>query len=437
MERRYAYWRMPDGKPCKGDDNKHAPRALLTAIGKSARINQEGKITWDWSHLRIEHPLLGTIVLLDENGDELNQDDAECITRRALQSVIKSRGAGSLIDPPALLQEANSLLAAFLREESKEYMLVTSLSVGSFPARCIKVEGCRVMPLRTRDHYPYPEPLQDERRGTPNWSPSGPNHYKLIRVETSGRSVNEAAARALDALAVLCGLWSLFATYGSWSMRFGRQERKPIGVIALGPFHTLHKPDGALASPGYWYEPDFVEQHKTFSPTKGWAKIEKQRRWAMRKLSHLPFGDRLRRLIIRYAVALGKADLDVAFLHMWSILEALTDTVGTRYEETVNRATWIFPDRTLAKEVLSYLRCYRNQYVHAARSRENSDQVAYLVKSFIDPHLAGLLRNDFGVRNLEEYASCLSLPTCINELRTRRQRLGRALRIRESWKNTE
>lgn len=118
---------------------------------------------------------------------------------------------------------------------------------------------------------------------------------------------------------------------------------------------------------------------------------------------------------------------------MWSILESLTDTVGARYDETIKRVLWPFEDRQLSRELLEYLRTYRNQYVHAARSDDNRDQVAMLIKAFIDPHLVALIRNDFQVDTIKEYARCLSLPTSQSELRKTISRTARACRLREMW----
>jgi hypothetical protein len=206
--------------------------------------------------------------------------------------------------------------------------------------------------------------------------------------------------------------------------------------VHVGPIHTLHRPDGTPAADQYWYEPDYSEPSAQFKPND-WNKLDQQRRWAIRKLRGLSYRQDLRRLIGRYAAALSRSDPNVAFLQMWSILESITNTVGARYEDTVRRAAWVFPDSGSARDALEYLRCCRNQYVHAARSDENRAQVAQLVKSFVDPHLIHLLRNDLRVRSLEEYAGCLSLPTSVDGLVCRHRHVAQALRIRRSWSKSE
>ena len=115
---------------------------------------------------------------------------------------------------------------------------------------------------------------------------------------------------------------------------------------------------------------------------------------------------------------------------MWGMLERITNTVGTNYDETINRVVWIFSreSRPIAKDMLQSLRYRRNQYVHAGESRQESDQVAYMIKFFLDPHLLKLIRNSFNVQSIEEYGELLSLPTDIDTLDQKQVKVRQALR---------
>src|SRR5262249_31766373 len=147
----------------------------------------------------------------------------------------------------------------------------------------------------------------------------GSTKYCLVKVATQGRSEHEATENGLNALNLLRGLWSLIETQGSWAFRFGGHERKPLGVIHTGPIYTLHYPDGRLARDGlYWYEPDYIEDQRLFDGSGRWQKIEKRRKWAMRKMATLNYRRDLEDLLIRYAVALDQPNPSIAFLQMWS-----------------------------------------------------------------------------------------------------------------------
>jgi hypothetical protein len=150
-------------------------------------------------------------------------------------------------------------------------------------------------------------------------------------------------------------------------------------------------------------------------------------------MAKLPYRIDLEQLLIRYAGALEQSDFDVCLLQLWALLEKLTNTVGANYDETIRRTVWPYRDRSAAKESLECVRLRRNRYVHAAKSSDEREQLVYLIKSFIDPHLLYLVRNDFGVATLEEYAAHLALPADPKVLDRQRKQRSRALFLIRKW----
>lgn len=430
MAKRYVYWRTPEGRPHKGNDSKHAPTALLAAIGESASVTSDGGVGWkDLSFLRHRTPIRSAIIILDGDGRELNEVDTWIISHSAIDAVIKQSGTGRPVDPSKLLLEADKLAANHFRKQLAKYVLVTSLSIESFPATRVRMHGCEISPLRTRGvRFPLPECLGRSRCEDAIARHLKSTQYHLVNVKTEGRSIHEAIDNALEALNLLRGLWTLFATYGSWSLCLDGRRQKPVGVIHTGPVHTLHHANGTLAADFHWYDPDYKEDQPLFKPEKGWSKIEANRRWTTTRLRHLAYRDDLKALIVRYATALDHSTMDVSFLQMWSILERITNTVGAKYDDTIRRAIRIYSDRNVAKEILESVRLRRNQYVHAAKSREGCDQAVYAVKQFVDSHLFMLIRNEFGVRSLEEYGEYLDLPTDTQVLKKQLRHLTQAVR---------
>ena len=113
------------------------------------------------------------------------------------------------------------------------------------------------------------------------------------------------------------------------------------------------------------------------------------------------------------------------------MLEKITDTIGAKYDETIERTLWPFTsqDRFVFRNMLESLRYRRNQYVHSGKGDQESDQVAYMIKSFVDPHLFILITNQLNVHSLEEYGMFLALPTDAAVLEERKQMLVRAQRV--------
>lgn len=433
MRRRYVFWRTPAGKAYRGADQRHSLVEVLAEIGRTSKVI-EGRIEWVGFTLhRFETSLKAALVVLGPDGEELNDTDAWSVIWAGLRASIKKRGGGHPVAPSDLLREADSEAAAFFRKTLSRYTLVTSLSVASLPAKTSRIHGSVLAECTGAKRFTYPPALRYHQRSLPP-VPAG---YQRVCVKTYGRSIHEATSKALADVTLLRGLWTLFSTYGSWSISVGSTKRKALGVIHTGPIHTLHQPTGEPVEDIFWYEPDYLEAAKPFRPSKGWVPIEQHRKWAMRRINLLPYRGEMEGIIGRYAVALDQINLDIAFLHLWSILEKLTDTVGTDYDETVRRAVWPFSDRRLAGEMLKAMRLHRNRLVHAARSSDDRDQVAYLVKSFVEPHLLRLIRNDFRIGSLEEYGRHLAFPTNLESLERQHRQVGHALRwMRKSLTKT-
>jgi len=433
MGKRYTYFRMPNGKPYRGTDDKHAPVHILAEIGKSATLNPNGQVSWPGVFMNtLQVALKPLLVVLDPGDVELNETDAWQIVWEAIVTLVKS-APGKPVEPNKLLHRADKSAAKYFQTPPTKYALVTSLSIIDLPSKSIRVQDCTISSLKRRGkRFQHPKALSMQLDCSPFSIHIKSSKYRLAKVLTEGRSKYDATEKALNSVNLLRGLWSLFATYGFWSIRFGSTTRKPLGVIHTGPIHTLHFLNGTSVDDNmFWYDPDFTEDQSIYQPTNGWKEIEKKRRLAMRRLVTLEYKNDLEDLLIRYAGALDQPNTNIAFLQMWSILEKMTNTIGANYDETIRRTLWPFKseDRFLARNMLESLRYRRNQYVHSGKGDKESDQVTYMIKSFVDPHLLKLISNQFNVRSLEEYGEFLALPTDPDTIEERKQMLVQALRV--------
>jgi hypothetical protein len=433
MSKRYAYYRMPNGKPYRGDDDKYAPIHLLSEVGRSATVNEQGAVSWSnifFENLRVA--LRSAFIVINPDNDELNEQDTWQLIWQSLVELIK-KAPGKPVNPEELIKRADELAAVYFRTSPLKYVLLSSLAIPDLPKRSIRVRGCTVTFLKTKDKkYDIPRLLSKQFESSAIFKHIHSTKYRIVRVSTEGRSIYDASVKALDALDLLRGLWSLFATYGPSPLSSGGIGRNPIGVIHRGPIHTLHYPDGKIVDESIcWYDPDFTGEHPIFSDVEKWRQIEKERKWAMKQLATHECRSDLEILLSRYVSALDQPNTDLAFLQLWSILEKITDTVGAKYDETIKRTAWIFAkkDRGLVKDILELLRCRRNQYVHSGKASEQCDQIAYLIKFFVDPHIIKLIANKFRIRSIEEYGQLLDLPADVDMLEERQQLLLRALRF--------
>lgn len=433
MGARYVFWRTPDGKVYRGIDQKHAQIRVLAELSKIATRNPNGSISWSPFIYQLETSLKPTLAIIDPDSDELNGGDSWEIIKRAVRSWLEKTPNDQPTNPQDFIGEADRHAAAYFRQPLNDYILVTLLSVKSLPAKVVKLQHSIVRGLSGRGtRYPLPKVIKHQHSDFMSRAKKCDGKY--ISVAVSGRSIHAATHRALYDLTLLRGLWSLFSGYRSWSIAIGVPSQKSLGMIHSGPLYTLHTPDGKPVDDVFWSDAEFKTDAVLFQPTNGWERIEKNRRWAHRRLSALLYRRDLEEILVRYAVALDQTNVDVAFIHLWSILEKVTGTVGGRYDETVKRAVWFFDDRDLAAEMLGAMRLHRNRLVHSARSGDDQDQPAYLVKRFVEPHIIHLLRNDFRITRLDEYGQRLALPTDASLLRRERARLDSAIKLIENKK---
>lgn len=334
-----------------------------------------------------------------------------------MRDAVLEKGSKQPINGPQVLRLAELRARDYFLMPVKPFALVSGLSIKTFPAKRIVMEGCRIEPLSSRERYPYPSFPTFLRNPEVTNRLDASSKNQLIRVTTSGRTIYQAAEKAFRALNLLRGLWSLCATYGTWSMSFTGINRKPIGVIHSSLIHTIHNPDGKLAHEMYWFDRDSVEVQELFEPKRGWAEVEKFRLQSLKRLSRSRFRRETIDLINRYAEALDQVNHEVGFLQLWSILEKMTGTVGGGYDETIRRASWLFEDRKLAKDILECIRLRRNQYVHAAKSSDEPDQISYMLKNLVDAHLVHLIRNVYGALDLEDYSRHFALSTDLKTLK--------------------
>lgn len=426
----HVFFRDSTGQAYLRNDGKHTPTNLLSTMGKLSFLDGD-HVAWKiWPHQY--DALFSSFITLDRDRDELNVYDSKEIIWKALGDVAKT-APGKPLDATAVLKAGNHHAAAFFRQPFTNYSLVTSLSVNSLPAKRITVRGSVITSLSTRGkRYPLPKVLESESHRHRFAEHLNSSSYQLIRVCTKGRSIFEGVRRALDDLNLLRALWSLVATLGRWTTRFAGRPRRPIGVIHTGPVYTLHNMDGSAANDDYyWFDPDYTADLELFMQDHRWPQIERDRRWALKQMSRLPYGKELEELFARYVAALDQPNPNVAFLQLWSILEKLTDTVGAQYDKTIERSCWVYSkrDRPVMKETLDALRHHRNRYVHSGSAGQETEEITNLIKSFVDPHLVRLLNNNFKVHNFREYGEFLSYPTDIKTLERRLAWTSQALRV--------
>jgi hypothetical protein len=424
MSARYVYWLRPDGRRDKDSKQEFARIELLKAWISATTVSVDKKLSWTgFDFERLQTALQLSLTVLTPEHDELNQTDARRIIVGALVECAKSRTSVTPITSKEFLEVADTQAAEFYRAPLSGYYLVSCISTRSLPNFVAEYFGCTIEPIASRSDFPFSSSLN--HLGLKHtWEKTC---YQWVKIRAFGRSKAEAGDRALRALSLLRAIWTFSSSYGQWTIRFGSESR-PISSIHTGGIHTLHGLDG-FPLEDFWTETDGRSESNLFCPSGGWGELERCRSVVTTLLLKHAAKTEIEQLFLRYISALDHTNHDLALLELWSLLEKISGTLGAKYDETIERASWIAKKPTEYRQLLDCVRVQRNRYVHSARNAEQADQAAYLIKSLVEPHLRLVLENSFGISSIAEYSEILSLPRNSEIIETR----FRQLEIARKW----
>lgn len=328
----------------------------------------------------------------------------------------------------SLLGEISRGIRGFLKTPEKEYILATSLSGFSIfraPPGLngeTEISGCHIFLARTLPEHlreghesakermhkyvfgEYPDPVSSRRRYTACW------------VSTRGRSIHEAAGRALDAIDLRRAVWNFSLNRRQWK-RNVNERRRPVNRVILGPVHSLHNLDGSLASEIDWYEHDYVEPIPGDMLQQRWKGVEHEDGEIRKLLATSAYRDKLEEFLRRYTRALDTREWESAFVRLWGLLEDMTGTRPTdSHDITISRAVFHYAaqNRNLHKQILNHLKNYRNASVHAGEASEAIETYLYQLKRYVEDllkfHLESHPASNPGFETFEEAVRFLSQP---------------------------
>lgn len=324
-----------------------------------------------------------------------------------------------------LLKQCSKLEQEYLALPTKTFRLLTEISVRwdiDVPRTAVGQTTVTFSP-KTVKGFAERSRLFDASRSAVGFAL--PDNYKRVSALVTARTPYEAAEKALNGVDLVRASWNLSLNRGkAWRRSGGRPS--PVNDVRLSPFHTVHDPTGALATETYWYDPGFVRPADLFSDKPRFTRLQQFAGNLRTRLSQLPYRQEIESALLRYVRALDSADLNDAFLRLWSLLEYLTDSGHDPYKVTTRRAAFMFQDRERAQLVLTHLTQHRNRFVHAGSDSNEIESLVFLLKRYVDSLLLFHLGTSFGFTSRGEAARFMDLPSNKDEIDLRIGRLRSA-----------
>ena len=208
-------------------------------------------------------------------------------------------------------------------------------------------------------------------------------------------------------------------------------KRKSINEICLGPIHTLHKPNGELATKNWWYDTNYIAPVRIHNRLKELPDFLEFFYNYRRLLRTSRYSEDLKLALLRYSEALDLINWEDSYLKLWRVLEQLTNTGKSGYNITIKRASFLFKDKEYTRNILNHLRDYRNRSVHSDSFNNDIEVLLFQLKRFVEILINFHVYNPLRFKSICEFADFMDLPDSIEIL----QKRIKLLRLAEKFQN--
>ena len=385
---------------CAKWNSNYDPHLLAERIESNCKRDANGQVSFGMEHHEYEAVLRSSLAL----SEEIRESEIGGIVWKGIVAAAK---AGK-ITADLLRTEINRAERDFLKLPLTRFVVVTNLSLPAATSLTRRPRKDEIISIGGLSYGKFDRAQVMERAQT-FLAADLPTTYSSTRVSLTARTTGEAGIKALEDLDLLRGIWNFRINNGRFRMPFGG-KRKPVNQIFVGPIHTIHKPNGSLASPQFFYEPAFdgavnAPDSQTFKTALDFEKRTFQ------KLNKSNYPELIAKAIRRYGRALDDTDFNAVFLKLWSILELLTQTAKETYDLTIKRSSCIYADRAFHKLLLEHLRSHRNQFVHLGTDSSQIETLVYQLKRPVEDLLLFHLNTYKWSGSLEEAIHFLDLPS--------------------------
>ncbi|MGY3614848.1 hypothetical protein [Bradyrhizobium sp. USDA 10063] len=389
-------------------------RNLLLSKIASARNIQNGQCSFNAGDYEFWLPVLSSAIQAAAAAEPLKD---RCITQSLSDASV------TLNNPDAFLLRCDDAYASLSKRPKSTFVLYTTITYSgpkliesivegphriSWPSKTAKLVRKATEARKSLEFYRTARKIASE----------GEELTPLLAY-VSGYDASDAFETANDCIDRFRGMVNLLVnSTNAIHPLGGLAPPHAINRVRRGPMHTLHRPDGSLATETFWYEPRWDHNQPT---VKFASDVGRKLRGWWNKLQDNPMKDFVGNALLRYCRALDLHEADAALLGLWQVLEKMTGT--DRYDQLISRISRLFRDHEEAREIANHLRIRRNQTVHSAHniSRE-AHVILHQAEVLAGQILFFCIKNGAKFSSQAELVEFLDLPLDLTKL-TRHQQL--------------
>jgi hypothetical protein len=352
------------------------------------------------------------------------------LSKGVRQAAHENRGR---LSPSTLRTSVEAGFANYLAAKPIPYVLATSLSA-SIQELSLSREPEYVVNFLPRLPDGYDRRRYAVHRRSANIS-EHPEGWTTVLVQVAARDPDEAFDKAIEHLDTMRGLWNLYFNHGrAYMERVGRQ--KPTNRIRLGPYHTLHGPDGKPVSKKFLYEPDFYPSSPLRS--EDWQEVLGYEAKAWEAMGDGWLREFVTSGLVRYVRALDTTDLSGSFLRLWGLLERITLTErGEKHDQTVRRLLFFSARSEIDAAILNYLKEKRNALIHHAAEVEDTEMLVYQARRFAERVILTYLALAKDLPTEDRWRQFINSPRDTEEMKKNADVLAVASKYREELRRLD
>lgn len=317
----------------------------------------------------------------------------------------------------------------FLSKEKRPYLLYTQVSINNNT----DIQNVKLPKAFISFYKHFPQKIAQNRfeheKRAKSFLKYEENHKSMkVRIRINARDEHEASNIALESLDFYRALLNYLLT-STFRYSFGGPS-KPLNVVMLGAVHTLHNLNGSLATDLFWYQPEY-QTVKNINIRSKQDDLVKSINYIRQRIKSLVYKDKLYNILIRYVRSMDYTDYNTAFIQLWGVLEALTNTKNKSYDTTINRAITFYEDYDYHKQVLNHLRFHRNNIVHNGVAFNDIEPYIYQLKRYVDKILKFVIDDPFDFNSFDRIIEFMDTPHDKLELNKRLSLIKTAIMFRK------
>jgi hypothetical protein len=402
---------------------EYDPKHLAVRLEESKSTGQDGKVSFKGFGFTEYTVVLNSMVSLNDTIPEFEKNNI--VSNAAFSLAEKGE-----ITSAGLLKEISKFEKKYLRQRPQKFVLVSTLSINRYcKLKRIHINGATIT-FHSALQKQFAKEIENKIKKPASYTIIGeyPKDYIFLKTSVKAKSYSQAFNIAIDSIDIFRGIWNLFYNRGQFRISSGRRD--PVNNIVFGPLHTIHFPNGKLASEIWLYETGYLGPLKTFDMKIKLDNLYKFQSNVRKLLNKNKLKNQIEAALKKYAQALDIRDWESSYLKLWGLLEYLTNTnENESHKETVKRTSFFFQEREYAKQVLNHLRDHRNRSVHTGGSNQNIETLLYQLKNFVEVVLEFQIANRFNFASREELTQFMNLSEDVAELKRRKAMISHVLKF--------